>query len=75
MFGILHRLKNNNYCNNKCNYKSQPVRNTSLNAIQQNTVIQRLKYVNGGTLQFRNYEINNFGKKLGHSGTPPNNFR
>ena len=69
------RLRNKNYCAYKCLFNQEPVSRTDIPAIEQSTAIQQIKLQKGGKPQFREFQINQFGRVAGTGGQPPNNFR
>jgi len=68
------RLRNKNYCAYKCLFNQEPVSKTDIPAVEQSTAIQQIKLQKGGTPQFRQFQINQFGRVAGTGGQPPNNF-
>jgi len=68
------KIRRKNYCAYKCLEFQQILPNTNIPAIQQNFGFQQIKLQKGGTPQFRNFQINQFGRYVGTGGKPPSNF-
>lgn len=68
------KIRRKNYCANKCIRFQQILANTDIPAIEQNTSLQQIKNQKGGTPQFRNFAINQFGRIAGTGGRPLSNF-
>lgn len=69
------RVKSANYCQFKCLYVQEIPNDPAIPAFIQNTGIQQIKIQKGGTPQFRQFQINQFGRVAGTGGRPPTNFR
>jgi hypothetical protein len=68
------KIRRKNYCAYKCIKFQQILNNTGIPAIEQNTGFQQVKMQRGGTPQFRNFRINQFGRIAGTGGRPLSNF-
>lgn len=68
------KIRRKNYCAYKCIEFQQILNNTGIPAIEQNTGFQQVKIQKGGTPQFRNFRINQFGRISGTGGRPLSNF-
>lgn len=71
----MFRITKANYCSFKCLKEQIPLKDTSINAIEQSPAIKQIKIQKGGTPQFRSFYINQFGRPLGEGGKPLSNFR
>jgi hypothetical protein len=69
------RLRNKNYCAYKCLFVQSLPSQTDIPAIDQSPALKQIKLQKGGTPQFRQFQINQFGRIAGTGGQPPNNFR
>ena len=69
------RLRNKNYCAYKCLFVQSLPSQTDIPAIDQSPALQQIKLQKGGTPQFRQFQINQFGRIAGTGGQPTNKFR